>query len=133
MTLADMNSVDEVIRDRLASGRWVVSPTIASQALSWPVDRAARALDSLYRSDGDRLTLCLSSYCDHCGAQNSATAYSTKLISSEQALVTCATCFESFPVTLDNTRVEYHINSTHRGAGDVGKESAGVPTTDARR
>lgn len=133
MTLADMRSVDDVIQARVDRGRWVVSPSIASKALKWPIARAALALSELHHSDSHRLVLQLSAICDHCHALNPITGGEENLAAGRAVLMECTSCGLSYPATQDNTLVEYHIHSAHRRSGDAGKESTSDPTTDTRR
>jgi hypothetical protein len=133
MTLADMRSVDEVIQARVDRGRWVVSPSIASKALKWPIARAALALSELHHSDSHRLVLHLSAICDHCHAHNPITSGEEKLAAGRTVLMGCASCGQSYSATQDNTLVEYHIHSAHRKSGDARKETTSDPSTDTRR
>ena len=133
MTLADMRSVEDVIQTRLAAGRWVVSPSIASKALQWPLARAAGALAELHHTDSYRLVLHLSAICDHCHALNRISAGEDDLVNGGELHLECRICQQAYSATLDNTIVEYHIHSTHRTPDAARKESTSEPAKDARR
>ncbi len=132
-TLADLNSVNEVIQYRSAADRWIVTPTIISRSLGWPIQKAAESLESLCNGDEHRLKPVLSSYCTHCDAQISTTHLASEILSGQSPTAECRSCYGDFRCSIFNTFIEYHIEKTFRNANIAGKEVAGDPSRDARR
>ncbi len=109
----NMAELPKLVRERLDSGQFILTPRIVSKALGTSFVESVKRLEHFRASSPEHISIFYRAVCSECQSPNLVNEHFDDIVTNTPFDIYCAICSTEFLANENNIFIEYHLANTN--------------------